>query len=90
MSPRSRLEIMKDILVEAAPRGEKNPEAIDGAYKFNLMGAACLSFSLLSRYLKDLMPEFLQREEDGKFKTIEKGLEFLETYHEIQECLKKD
>lgn len=91
MIPRSKFDIMKDILVEAGPRGLKNPEKIDGAYKLNIMEGTCLSFSLLQKYLTQLKDfSLIKQEMNRKFKTTDKGLEFLEHYHGLQECLKKD
>ncbi len=68
---RNRLDIIADILGVA--RG--------GARKTRIMYGANLSYTLLTRYLKDVVTMGLVRREDGSiFKLTEKGSAFLEEF----------
>ena len=80
MKYRSRTEIVCNIL-DAANGG--------GATKTKIMYTAFLSYGQLKEYLSVLVENNLIEYSDGthKFKTTEKGLNYLKMYHEIGELL---
>ena len=74
---RSRLEIIVDVL--AVMR--------EGATKTSIMNEANLSYTLLTRYLTDVMDMRLAQQEKGNRYTLtEKGSDFLQ---ELNGCLKR-
>ena len=79
MKYRSRTEIVCNIL--DATNG--------GATKTKIMYTAFLSYGQLKEYLSVLVENNLIEYSDGthKFKTTEKGLNYLKMYHEIGELL---
>ena len=79
MKYRSRTEIVCNIL--DATNGE--------ATKTKIMYTAFLSYGQLKEYLSVLVENNLIEYSDGthKFKTTEKGLNYLKMYHEIGELL---
>ena len=79
MKYRSRTEIVCNIL--DATNG--------GATKTKIMYTAFLSYEQLKEYLSVLIENNLIEYLDGthKFKTTEKGLNYLKMYHEIGELL---
>jgi predicted transcriptional regulator len=80
MGNRSRTEIVCNIL-DAANGG--------GATKTKIMYTAFLSYNQLKEYFSILIENNLIEYLDGahKFKTTEKGLNYLKTYNEIGELL---
>ena len=80
MKYRSRTEIVCNIL-DATNGG--------GATKTKIMYTAFLSYGQLKEYLSVLVENNLIEYSDGthKFKTTEKGLNYLKMYHEIGELL---
>ena len=69
---RNRLDIIADVLEVAK----------GGARKTKIMYGANLSYTLLTRYLKDVMDMGLVRGEDGNiFKLTEKGSDFLQEFN---------
>ena len=80
MKYRSRTEIVSNIL-DAAANG--------GATKTKIMYKAFLSYSQLREYLSVLIENNLLEYIEGthKFKTSEKGLNFLKMHNEIGELL---
>ena len=81
MGNRSRTEIVGNIL-EAANGGTS---------KTKIMYTAFLSYSQLNEYLSILIENNLIEYLDGtnKFKTTEKGLNYLKMYNEIGELLQQ-
>jgi predicted transcriptional regulator len=81
---RGRLSIIADIL-DVAKRG---------AVKTRIMYGASLSFSQLRDYLSFLLDaNFLKVVENpnrSHYKTTKKGLQYLQSYKEIEELLKKE
>jgi len=81
---RSRLSIIADML-DVARRG---------ALKTQIMYGASLSFSQLSDYLSFLLDANLLKIVDNPnrslYKTTKKGLQYLQSYMEIGELLKKE
>jgi predicted transcriptional regulator len=80
MGNRSRTEIVAMIL-DAANEG--------GETKTKIMYIACLSYNQLNEYLSILIENNLIEYLDGahKFKTTEKGLNFLKMHNESRELL---
>ena len=80
MGSRSRTEIVRDIL----------DSANGGATKTKIMYTAFLSYGQLKEYLSILIENNLIEYVDGdnKFKTTEKGLNFLKMHNQIEELLK--
>ena len=80
---RGKLEIVADIL--SVVRG--------GAKKTEIMYQANLSYSLLVRYLRDVMEaDLVARGNDNSYMLTEKGLEFLNrfnSYHERNQELER-
>ncbi|NIQ07921.1 MAG: hypothetical protein GWO20_20045 [Candidatus Korarchaeota archaeon] len=78
---RDKLQIMAEVLEIAA----------EGALKTQIMYRANLSFTQLNNYLEFMQEiEVLEKiNEDNRdiYRSTEKGLEFLERYHEIAELL---
>ena len=81
MKYRSRTEILGNIL----------DAANGGATKTKIMYAAFLSYGQLKEYLSILIENNLIEYLDGarKFKTTEKGLNFIKMHNEIGEFLKQ-
>jgi predicted transcriptional regulator len=68
---RSRLEIIADVLTVVK----------GGAMKTQIMYGANLSYTLLSRYLTDVMDMRMVQRQDGNLYTLtEKGFEFLQEF----------
>jgi predicted transcriptional regulator len=82
MKYRSRTEIVCNIL-DAANGGE--------ATKTKIMYAAFLSYEQLKEYLSVLIDNNLIEYSNGtqKFKTTDKGLNYIKTYREIGELLQQ-
>ena len=73
---RNRLDIIADVLEVAK----------GGARKTKIMYGANLSYTLLTRYLKDVIDMGLVRGEDGSiFKLTEKGSDFLQEFNGYRE-----
>jgi len=81
------------ILIEAAPIGNANMNATDGANKTSIMNNAGLSYPLLMSYLGQLTkptlkrPSLLERDEDGIYRTTQTGLKFLQRYYQTEELV---
>jgi predicted transcriptional regulator len=88
MVNRGRFSIIKDILIEAAPKGEKDEDVLNGSLKTYIMGEVGLSYKQLKNYLEDLIKKNLLKEESRWFITTQKGLEYLEHYHKLQQLAK--
>jgi predicted transcriptional regulator len=84
MAYRSRNEIMNQILGAANSSG--------GITLTRIMYKAYLSNTQLKEYLKHLIDNDLLYYDSimRKFKTTERGLEFLQTYNQIDGILKKE
>jgi predicted transcriptional regulator len=80
---RDRLHIMAEIL----------QVTLEGALKTQVMYKANLSFAQLNQYLSLLLDldllELKKSSERAVYKTTVKGMNFLESYKQIQELLKK-
>lgn len=89
MVRRLKIDVIKDILIETAPKGENDEETINGASKTYIMNNAGLSYVMLNPYLKFLKKKSLLKEnkENGIFIATQKGLKYLEVYHEFQNVL---
>jgi predicted transcriptional regulator len=73
---RNRLDIIADVL--EVTKG--------GARKTQIMYGANLSYTLLTRYLKNVMDMGLVKREDGSiFKLTEKGSDFLQEFNDYLE-----
>jgi len=73
---RDRLDIIADVLEVAK----------SGARKTQIMYGANLSYTLLTRYLKEVMDTGLVRREDESiFKLTEKGSDFLQAFYGYRE-----
>jgi predicted transcriptional regulator len=73
---RNRLDIIADVLEVAK----------SGARKTKIMYGANLSYTLLTRYLKDVLDLGLVKGEDGNiFKLTEKGSDFLQEFNGYRE-----
>jgi len=81
---RSELEVMKDILITTASNAGTNEEEPSGANKKYMMDNAVLSYKQLKSYLGLLIRKNFIRKEKNIFITTEKGLEFLEKYHNLK------
>ena len=74
---RNRLEIIVDVLAVIR----------EGATKTSIMNKANLSYTLLTRYLTDVMDMLLAQQEKGNRYTLtKKGVDFLQ---ELNGCLKR-
>lgn len=75
---RNRPEIISNILYAAN----------GGASKTKIMYKAFLSYAQIKEYLPMLLEKnLLELEEDGKYRTTERGIQFLKMNEEIQELI---
>jgi predicted transcriptional regulator len=78
MKYRNRPEIISNILYAAN----------GAASKTKIMYKAFLSYAQIKEYLPMLLEKnLLELEEDGKYRTTEKGIQFLKMNEEIQELI---
>ncbi|MGN6708764.1 MAG: winged helix-turn-helix domain-containing protein [Candidatus Nitrosocosmicus sp.] len=78
MKYRNRPEIISNILFAAN----------GGASKTKIMYKAFLSYAQIKEYLPMLLEKnLLELEEDGKYRTTERGIQFLKMNEEIQELI---
>ncbi|HEX5518872.1 MAG TPA: winged helix-turn-helix domain-containing protein [Candidatus Nitrosocosmicus sp.] len=78
MKYRNRPEIISNILYAAN----------GGASKTKIMYKAFLSYAQIKEYLPTLLEKnLLELEEDGKYRTTERGIQFLKMNEEIQELI---
>jgi predicted transcriptional regulator len=78
MKYRNRPEIISNILYAAN----------GGASKTKIMYKAFLSYAQIKEYLPTLLEKnLLELEEDGKYRTTERGIQFLKMNAEIQELI---
>ena len=78
MKYRNRPEIISNILYAAN----------GGASKTKIMYKAFLSYAQIKEYLPMLLEKnLLELEEDGKYRTTERGIQFLKMNEEIQDLI---
>jgi len=75
---RSRLEIVRDILLVADDAGDS------GSKKTHIMYGANLSYKLLTRYLDDVLDAGLVCEKGSCYLITGKGKEFLKVYEDYE------
>ena len=77
---RGRFEITADIL----------EVSLEGASKYRIIYSCYLGPNIFKRYLDLLMKSDLIEQDGKKFKTTEKGLEYLHLFREMMNCLKAE
>lgn len=92
---RSRLDIIKDILIVAAPLGEAAIQegVTDGGSKNYIRENTGLNCRQAVQYLFFLTDRKLLKKKDvignSLYKTTQKGLRFLQSYHELHRLITK-
>ena len=87
---RGLYEIIKDILIETAPKGEEDEYLSDGAIISKITKSAVLTYKKTIEtldYIMGLKKPFIIKE-GGTYITTQAGLEFLESYHNFESLLK--
>ncbi len=74
---RSREKILAEIL----------EVCLEGARKTRIVYQVNLNFQVASQYLETLIKQDLIKMSDGKYKTTEKGKQFLNSYQDIQNLI---
>ncbi|MFH1229726.1 MAG: winged helix-turn-helix domain-containing protein [Candidatus Aenigmatarchaeota archaeon] len=82
------LKKISNILIEASPSGSEGSSMDSGATVYEISESTYLQREALNRYLVKLYNTKLVTEDGDKLLTTQKGLEYLQKYHELQ-CMTK-